>query len=124
MTKAILDRQDIEKMVLGFYTKVQADDLIGPIFNDQAKVDWNIHLPKMYDFWEDLLLGSDKYRGRPFPPHMPLGLSREHFNRWVGLFLENIDENFEGEKANEARYRAQRIALNFQINLGLVQISN
>lgn len=124
MTTKLLTRADIETMVQKFYGKVQKDDLIGPIFNEKAQVNWDAHLPKMYNFWEDLLLGSDSYRGRPFPPHIPLGLTREHFNRWVYLFLQTIDENFDGAKADEARYRAQRIALNFQINLGLIQIED
>jgi hemoglobin len=118
--KAIETRADIEILVNNFYTKVKQDSLIGPIFNDVAKVNWDEHLPKLYDFWSDLLLGEDSYRGRPFPPHVPLGLEPSHFERWLFLFCQTVDEHFVGLKANEAKSRALRIARNFMINLNLL----
>jgi hemoglobin len=36
--------------------------------------------------------------------HMPL--KNEHFDRWVLLFNETVDENFNGEKADAAKQRA------------------
>lgn len=117
--KPILNRQDIEILVNSFYDKVKKDELIGPIFNDVAQVNWDEHLPKLYNFWEDLLLGSDNYHGRPFPPHIPLNLKIEHFQRWLSLFFQTIDEHFQGLKAEEAKARAFRIARNFSLNLGL-----
>lgn len=112
-------RADIEHLVNSFYDKVKKDPQIGPIFTDVAKVNWDEHLPKLYNFWEDLLLGTDSYSGRPFPPHIPLNLKLENFERWITLFFETVDENFTGEKANEAKARALRIAKNFTVNLGL-----
>lgn len=119
--KLLENRDDVIHMVNEFYAKVQKDELIGPIFNDQAKVDWSKHLPKMYDFWEDLLFHQDNYSGRPFPPHIPLGLEQRHFERWVHLFLATVEENFYGFKADEVKTRAQKIAFNFQVNLGLIK---
>ena len=118
--KPIENRQDIQLLVDGFYDKVRKDSLIGPIFNDVAKVDWDEHLPKLYNFWSDLLLGEDSYRGRPFPPHMQLNLQPGHFERWLYLFVQTVDENFVGVKADEAKNRALRIARNFMINLSLM----
>lgn len=118
--KLIEDRQDIELLVNSFYDKVRRDELIGPIFNEVAKVDWNEHLPKLYNFWSDLLLGSDEYRGRPFPPHIPLNLKPDHFVRWLELFFATVDEHFVGAKADEVKSRAYRIAQNFMINLGYI----
>ena len=94
--KPILSREDVELLVNSFYDKVKKDQLIGPIFNDIAQVNWDEHLPKLYNFWEDLLLGSNKYQGRPFPPHIPLNLKMEHFQRWLSLFFLTIDEHFQG----------------------------
>jgi hemoglobin len=114
--KPITNREDIEKLVNSFYDKARTDDLIGPIFKH---VHWEEHLPKLYSFWEDLLLGTDKYSGRPFPPQMSLNLKMEHFERWLQLFFKAVDENFIGLKADEAKARALRIAKNFSVNLGL-----
>ena len=115
----ITGRDDVKQLVDSFYEKVKCDQLIGPIFNDIARVDWNEHLPKLYNFWEDLLFGIDNYNGRPFPPHMKLDLKPEHFDRWLGLFCETVDEKFTGFKAEEIKTRAHRIAKNFAINLNL-----
>lgn len=115
--KPIENREDIELMVNSFYEKVTKDDLIGPFFNEVAKTNWDIHLPKMYSFWSDLLLGSADYMGRPFPPHVPLGLEKKHFERWLSLFVQTVDEHFIGLKADEAKNRALRIASNFMTNI-------
>ena len=118
--KPIETREDIKVLVDGFYDKVRKDPLIGPIFNETAKVDWDEHLPKLYNFWSDLLLGEDSYRGRPFPPHIPLNLQLTHFERWLSLFVLTVDEHFIGLKAEEAKARAVRIARNFMINLNIL----
>lgn len=118
--ETIDSRKNIIQIVDSFYEKVRKDDLIGPIFNETAKVDWDEHLPKLYNFWEDLLFGTDNYKGRPFPPHTQLNLKLEHFERWLDLFTTTVDEKFEGLKAEEMKARARRIAYNFSYNLGLV----
>lgn len=118
--KALETRDDIKLLVDTFYAKVRQDSLIGPIFTDVAKVNWDEHLPKLYNFWADLLLGEDTYRGRPFPPHMKLNLIPSHFEQWLRLFVVTVDENFVGLKAEEAKGRALRIARNFMINLNLL----
>jgi hemoglobin len=119
--KDILDRKDIETMVNLFYEKVKQDDLIGYIFNDIVKVDWNAHLPVMYDFWEGVLFFTGGYTGNPMITHRKLNhvvsLSAEHFNRWLKLFLSTVDENFEGEKAELAKQRAMSIATVMQLKL-------
>ena len=112
-------REHIIAIVDSFYEKVRADELIGPIFNDLANIDWSEHLPKLYNFWEDLILGTDNYSGRPFPPHTKFNLKPEHFEKWLALFTETIDQNYSGLKAEEMKARAYRIAYNFSLNLGI-----
>jgi hemoglobin len=119
--KPIESRSDIELLVNRFYAKVRKDSLIGPIFNDVAQVDWEEHLPKITNFWCDLMLHEDSYRGRPFPPHIPLNLQTAHFERWLSLFVETVDENFAGLKADEIKQRAFGIARNFMANLSHLQ---
>lgn len=111
------NREDLKILLDQFYEKVKLDTLIGPIFNEKAQVNWNEHLPKIYDFWDALLFGAENYRGRPFPPHIPLDLKVEHFERWLQLFFETVDENFQGLKANEIKHRALNIGKNFLTNI-------
>ncbi len=114
--KIFLDSPEaIRHLVDSFYEKVQQDSLLAPIFTDVAQVDWSKHLPKMYAFWENLLLGNNTYHGHPFRPHLIVNqkhtLTIEHFERWLHLFTQTLSEQFEGPMAEQARERATQIAL-------------
>jgi hemoglobin len=61
----ITDRGDVACLVNVFYDRVRADDMLGPIFDDIAHVDWPTHLPLMYDFWESVLFGTATSKGAP-----------------------------------------------------------
>lgn len=113
----INNRQDIEKLVGRFYEKVRTDTLLGPVF---SHVDWPKHLPVMYDFWSSMMLGEQSYRGNPFQKHVGLPIRKEHFEQWVRLFVETVNENFTGSKADEIKNRAQTIAGVFQHKLGIL----
>lgn len=61
----IENREDIILLVNTFYDDVKADKTIGDIFNKVVAVNWDEHLPKMYDFWEGILLGGGAFKGNP-----------------------------------------------------------
>lgn len=116
MTKPTLDSpESVRLLVDSFYEKVQADSFIGPIFTDVAQVDWLKHLPKMYAFWESIILGNNAYDGHPFRPHLIVNqkhtITVEHFERWLRLFTATLSEQFQGETAEQVRQRATQIAL-------------
>jgi len=113
----ILDLDDVKLLVDTFYTKVRADELLGPIFNERIEVHWPENLGRMYTFWETTLLGNHTYFGSPFPPHAKLPVTGEHFARWMKLFTETVDELFTGEKADEAKWRAGKMAEMFQLKI-------
>lgn len=113
----IIQRQDIKALVDTFYEKVKADPLLGPVF---SHVDWPHHLPIMYDFWSSMLLGDQSYRGNPLQRHLHLAIDKNHFDQWLAIFKQTVDELFEGERADEVKMRAQAIAGMFQIKMGLM----
>ena len=117
MHKEILTIEDIKVLVDSFYTKVRQDEILSPIFNEVIKDNWQLHLDKMYRFWQTVLLSEHTYTGSPFPPHMQLPVEAKHFDRWLKLFYENIDEQFTGEKATEAKWRAEKMAEMFQMKI-------
>ena len=121
MNGDINNRTDIELLVNTFYKKVSADEELGYIFLEVAKVNWSTHLPVMYDFWEGVIFFTGGYTGNPMITHRKLNLvvslTPEHFKRWLALFQQTIDENFEGEKAELARQRAISIATVMQLKL-------
>lgn len=111
--KDIQTFEDVQFLVNEFYSKVQKDELIGPVFNERIQNNWPEHLGKMYRFWQTVLLEEHTYSGAPFAPHAFLPIGEEHFERWLSLFKETLSEHFEGQKANEAFWRAEKMATMF-----------
>ena len=107
----IQSRKDIELLINSFYIKVRKDDTIGFIFNDIAKVNWEQHLPIMYDFWETLLLDATSYRKNAMEVHYILNrrvrLEETHFQRWLQLFSETVDELFAGKISNYGKNKSE-----------------
>lgn len=120
--KDIQTEADVELMVQSFYEKVNQDDLLAYVFNDFAAVDWERHLPKMYSFWNTLIFGKASYKGNPFAAHIPLPVDKTHFDRWIILFDENIDNLFSGEIAEHTKQRAKSIAHIFQSKLAFMAV--
>lgn len=117
-------------LVDAFYTKVQHDAVIGPIFNEAVE-DWPAHLVLLKGFWASVLLGIGKFKGNPLDTHMKLPISREHFERWLALFAETAMELLPEEKAQLFIDKSQRIAETFQrgmaarqSGLGIIRASN
>jgi len=106
----IQDETDVELLVNSFYTKVRNNALLDAVFSSVINGNWDVHLKLMVDFWSTLLLYTRKYNGDPLPKHLPLELSKEHFDQWIGLFNETVDELFAGVIAENAKKRASSIA--------------
>ena len=107
----IATEDDIRTLVHRFYDKVRDDDQLAPVFNAVIREDeWPEHLQTMCDFWGTLLLYTRKYTSDPMSKHMPLPIERAHFDRWLSLFGQTVDEHFAGEVASEAKRRAANIA--------------
>lgn len=121
MKKEIKDIEDVKFLVDTFYKKVVKDDIIGYIFEEVQQVNWNSHLPKMYSFWHTVLFGVMSYKGNPMLKHFYVNknepLSPIHFKQWLKLWVETIDENFIGIKAELAKQRANNMAIGIQKTL-------
>lgn len=113
----IASLEDIKLLVNTFYSQVQTDDFLGPIFNEKIGNRWPEHLEKMYRFWQTILLEVHTYSGSPFPPHKQLPVSKEHFDRWMELFTQTTDSLFTGALADEAKFRAKNMAEMFNYKI-------
>jgi hemoglobin len=109
--------EDIKLLVDTFYSKVQKDEFIGPIFNEKIGNRWPEHLEKMYRFWQTILLEVHSYSGSPFPPHKQLPVAKEHFDRWMEIFTKTTDSLFVGPLAEEAKLRAKNMAEMFHYKI-------
>ena len=122
MKKDIQNRKDIEVIVKEFYGIVRNDKTIGHFFNQVMHVNWDIHLPVMTDFWENLLFFDNDYEGNPMSIHKTIDkkhpMKPKDFNRWTKLFNETVDRNFEGTNAETIKAKAGRIASIMQKSLG------
>ena len=63
-------------------------------------------------YWANTLI-----YGSPFPPHAQLPVDQIHFERWLSLFAETLNELFSGEVAKEAIWRANKMAIMFQYKI-------
>lgn len=110
MRKDLQDRSDIELLVNSFYEKVKADGVLAPLF---LGVNWEIHLPRMYDFWSTIILNTGEFKGNPVAKHLALNkkhkLDSFHFDAWLKLWNNTLDEYFSGANATIAKERARSI---------------
>jgi hemoglobin len=121
MKKDIENIEDIKLLVNVFYDRIKENDLLGPIFNHVIKDKRPEHLEKMVRFWQTILLYEHTYSGSPFPPHAQLPIDKVHFETWVELFQETVDNLFHGEKANTAKTRAVILGITFSSKLKHIQ---
>ena len=110
MKKDIKNITDIKLLVNTFYDKIREDQLLKDIFNNKIEDRWPQHLEKMYTFWQTVLLEEHTYYGSPFIPHAKLPVDLEHFEKWLTLFNTTVNDLFEGEKAERAKWQGQRMA--------------
>lgn len=118
MKTDIRNIEDIQVFVDGFYSKVRDDEKLAPVFASRIKnEEWPAHLQRMYAFWNAILFAETGFNGNPMQKHMTLPIDKTHFDQWLALFYETINENFTGPKAEEAKKRAESIAgiMNFKI---------
>jgi hemoglobin len=110
----ILGREEINLLVDRFYASVRRDFKLAPVFDEIAKVNWDVHLPKLCDFWESVLFRTGAYRGNPLAVHRHLfsrtTMDRAMFDRWLQLFTAAVDHYFIGENAEHIKRVATDMA--------------
>ncbi len=114
MKTDITGRSDIDTVIQLFYEKVREDEFIGHFFSTVRKMDWPKHISAMGDFWENILFHVGSYEGDPLSVHKQIHqtsiTTKLHFERWLLLFNQTIDENFTGPMALVMKQRAGGIA--------------
>lgn len=122
----MLDEDMVRRVVHRFYDEIRGDDMLGPIFAREIAPDaWPRHLQKMCDFWSATLLRTDRYDGRPLPPHLSLSeLGEAHFRRWLRLFSATVRGICPPEVAALFIGRALRIAHSFRLAIAFHRREN
>ncbi len=120
-----ITKENINKLVVTFYTKVLKDEKISPFFIEKLGADmkseiWQKHITLLTNFWFTISFGRGEYNGSPFAPHMQIsGLDRESFETWLKLFFEALDKIYVEDIALKFKERASIIASNFMRNLSI-----
>jgi hemoglobin len=114
-----LTKDHIKKLVSYFYQRVQKDEVLGPIFNDVAKVDWDHHIPLICEFWNSIMLKTNEYHSNAYRKHVILGekikLTEEHFIRWFTLFKKEAFKHLPHQEAELITKKAEMIAESLKI---------
>ena len=114
--KEISDARDIRLLVDTFYNRAKNDDLLAPIFAQRI----HYHsLEPLYKYWETILVGEEAQVEIPFPKHADLPLTHQHFDRWLSLFHQTVDDLFIGAVADKAKFRAIRMSEVFRYKMEL-----
>lgn len=111
--KDIQTRADVELLVRAFYEKAVKDPVIGFTFSEMLEFGIEKHIPTMVDFWEGVLFNKSIYKGGILYKHFMINgkhpLEQVHFDTWIQLWNETVEELFEGPVAQDAIDRALKV---------------
>ena len=128
MKKDIETREELEGFLWSFYKQAFADELIGRFFIEVVPLDLNTHVPVIADFWESVAFNKPSYRKNVMEVHKHIHqlslIKKEHLDRWVKLFTEALNENFEGSRTELMKQRARSIATLMDLKLNHEGIGN
>lgn len=113
-----IDDAMIRRLVHGFYAKVRADEMLGPVFAARI-TDWAPHLERMCQFWSSVALLTGTYQGQPMQLHQPLPVDARHFDRWLALFEEAARQICPAAAAELFIDRARRIAESLELGIAM-----
>jgi hemoglobin len=119
--KDITGSKDIKLLIDSFYKQVLTDETIGHFFTKVVPINFDKHIPIMYSFWENVLFYTGEYKRNPMIKHIEISkkapLTQEHFNKWLSLWTNNVDNLFAGTKAEEAKSKANQIGKMMLFNI-------
>lgn len=121
MKKDIETREELEEFLRAFYKKAFVDELIGHFFTEVVPLDLKTHIPVIANFWESVVFNTHGYRKNVMEVHKQIHIlakiKKEHLDRWVKIFTDTLDEQFEGYKTELMKQRARSIATLMDIKL-------
>lgn len=109
--KDITTRADLEVLMRRFYDRLLLVDGMQPVFEH---INFDIHLPKIVDFWEFVVLDVQGYKTNVFDKHVNLPIKSPQFDEWLAVFTSTVDALFAGEKADLIKQRATVLAFTFK----------
>ncbi|PCJ39910.1 MAG: globin [Moraxellaceae bacterium] len=110
--------QNIDAFVASFYNKLLNDDIMAPVFLDDAKIDISDHLATISLYWQKMLFGDKQYNTNMMKKHRVLNskrqFSKEHYQRWLAYFEQTAADTFAGEYTDKALRIARAVIRNME----------
>jgi hemoglobin len=106
----------IEWMVRLFYARGLADPVLGPIFRAHIH-DWDTHIRTVSDFWSGVVLGTTRYTGNAFGPHVKLDFAPVAFEHWLACLESAARESLSPPHAERAIGVARHMAQSFKVGI-------
>lgn len=122
MKSDIQNREDLLLLIHSFYSKIRTNGEIGHFFNETIN-DWDSHLERLIDFWENNLFAVRKYYGNPIAAHIEVDekfnqtIDPNIFGLWLNLWFETLEELFEGENVETLKRRARKMGTVLLVNI-------
>lgn len=106
-------RTAVHDLVVEFYREIVFDEVLDPVFSEVAEVDWGSHIPKLVDYWCQILLRSGDYAGPIIAAHREVHamqpIRAEHCDRWYALWVRSVDSRWSGPVADHAKAHAASV---------------
>jgi hemoglobin len=86
---------------------------------NQRVTDWEDHMMRLCAFWSSVLLASGAYGGSPMQKHVKLPVDGRHFDLWLRLFYQTLQEVCPPDAARLFMERALRIAESLEMAIAV-----
>lgn len=115
--------EQIDRVVLVFYARVRQHSILGPVFAKHISDDsWDVHEEKVAGFWRNAILRERSYAGNPMRAHVKAeNVHPPHFQEWLALFDEVLQEQLPENTANSFSALAHRIGTGLRTGLEQVR---
>lgn len=115
---AAVDEASLERLIPAFYARVQADPLLGPVFN-AAIDDWDHHYQLLTRFWSSVMRSSGRYKGSPVRAHLAhrSAITPAMFDRWLALWAEVTAQQLPPQQAAALQAKAATIGESLKLAL-------
>ena len=121
MLEDIKDKKDLEILFDLFYNKAINNKSIGYFFTKIVPINLKEHLPVIVSFWENNLFFTGGYKNNLVKIHQNIhqisALKYPHYDTWIQLLNESVDELFKGENAERLKTNALSIATVMKIKV-------
>jgi hemoglobin len=111
MKHDIAHKDDLVLLIDTFYARLLKVDGMPEVF---AGLNFESHKPLIVQFWALVLLDEDGYTTNVFDKHLHLPIKAHMFQQWLQVFVEVVNDLFEGEKAQMAIQRATVLTYTFE----------